>query len=197
MGKIIITGPGRAGSSFLVQLLTRLGFDTGFKVGEEGYREKWRAGCEHRLIPDCDDLAYNRRVLDAGPRVLKGPDWGLQLKFLLREGLMEVDHVLLPFRDLDVAAESRLDVGLDWGVDSTLTGVARIEDQGNIHALCLGRTIEACILYKIPCTIMHFPLLVESEEYCYQKLSIVGPIDRKDFSTCFQNLARPEQIVFR
>ena len=197
MGKIIITGPGRAGSSFLVQLLTRLGFDTGFEAGKEPYHKKLRAGCEHRLLLDHNDMAHNRRIMDAGPRVLKGPEWGVRLKFLLREGIMEVDRVLLPFRDLDVAAESRLSVGLDWMVDPTLTGLQRIEDQGNIHALCLGRTIEACIIYEIPCTILRFPLLVVNAEYCYQKLSVLGPIDRKDFNTCFRKLARPKQIVFR
>jgi len=114
VGKIIITGSGRAGTSFLVQLLTRLGEDTGFTPGDEPYSEKLRAGCEQYSITNLLNGDANREIITAAPRVLKSPDWALVLKDLLRYGWIEVDHVLIPFRDCEEAARSRLDVGLEW-----------------------------------------------------------------------------------
>ena len=37
--KTLIIGPGRAGTSFLMRVLTRLGFDTGFTRDNDGYDE--------------------------------------------------------------------------------------------------------------------------------------------------------------
>lgn len=192
MGKILITGPGRSGTTFLVMLLTRLGFDTGYEPGEEAYYPNIRAGCEKVVELDSLTADEARQALAEAPRVLKSPEWGIQLKDLLRQRIIQVDHVILPVRDLDIAAKSRLAVDLDWLLEPTQGD--KQEYQANVHALALGRAIEACLLYNVPCTTMKFPLLVQDEEYCYQKLNGVESIDREEFRVMFQELARPEQI---
>mgnify|MGYP000409602431 CR=1 FL=1 len=194
MGKIIITGSGRAGTSFLVQLLTRLGEDTGFTPGDEPYSEKLRAGCEQYSITNLLNGDANREIITAAPRVLKSPDWALVLKDLLRYGWIEVDHVLIPFRDCEEAARSRLDVGLEWQCIITDDHDEKLADQANIHALALGRTLEACWLFGIPHTVMAFPLLVQNGAYCYERLSRAFELDRKEFQNVFRELARPEQV---
>jgi hypothetical protein len=182
VGKILITGPGRSGTTFIVQLLTRLGFDTGFRPDDDTYKDDIRAGCEFIVGVDleCDSEERIRKQLREAPRVLKSPEWGLVLKGLLTLNLMEVDHVVLPVRDLDVAAKSRLDAGLDWLVDPTLKGEERQQEQVMVHAMALGRAVEAC--------------LVMNEAYCYGKLSALGRIDRGEFTRVFLELARPGQI---
>jgi len=198
-GKIFITGAGRAGTTFLIQLLTRLGEDTGFKPYTEGYCPSFRAGCEYELPYDIDSepMEEIRARIAAAPRVIKGPIWGLCLKVFLGYELGEVDHVILPFRDLDIAAESRLSVGLDWMVDNSLTGEDKIRDQANILAMVLGRTVEACMLYSIPLTFMHFPLLVQNPEHCYERLSRAFELDQSRFIEEFDLLANPRQVVFK
>ena len=81
MGKILITGPGRSGTTFIVQMLTRLGFDTGFKPGEEHYHPNLRAGCEWTIDVDLEKDSAEKisEVMKAGPRVLKSPEWGMIL----------------------------------------------------------------------------------------------------------------------
>ena len=49
--KLVITGTGRAGTTFLVQLLTELGLDTGYAPGggSEDYYEHCSAGMEQGM----------------------------------------------------------------------------------------------------------------------------------------------------
>ena len=199
MGKILITGPGRSGTTFVVQMLTRLGFDTGFRLDDEHYHPNLRAGCEWMIDVDLerDNAEHIAEVMKAGPRVLKSPEWGLILKGLLTLGLIEVDHVVIPLRDIDIAAKSRVDAGLLWWIDKRLEGDELVQDQASIMALALGRAIEACMLFSVPCTMMLFPHLVKNEAYCYRKLSALGDIDRGEHTRIFNELANPEQIKWK
>lgn len=195
MGKVIITGPGRSGTSFLVRLLTWLGEDTGYRKGERtGYSAKVRAGCEQQVIVRVLDGDIVGANLAAAPRILKSPDWAFVLKNLVRNGWMQVDHVLIPFRDLDVTAKSRLDVGLDWMMDPGGNDEERETAQANIHGLALGRTMEACWVCGLRYTVMMFPLFVQSTDYCYERLSRAFALERGVFDEAFTELARPEQI---
>ena len=178
-------------------LLTRLGFDTGFKPYYEHYADEIRAGCEWELNIDLieETLEEIREKLIKAPRVMKSPEWGMELKTIVLLKLAEIDHVVIPLRDLDVSAKSRLDVGLRWRVPDHLEGDELQEAQTEVLAMALGKAIEACMLYGIPCTMMHFPLLVKDMEYCYGKLKGLGNIDYLKFTKEFNYLARPEQIV--
>jgi hypothetical protein len=197
VGKIIITGPGRSGTSFLVQLLTRLGFDTGFQPGQEGYSEATRAGCEHRLTVSIAGGYIDREAIDNAPRILKSPAWSLALKGFVQYGGMEVDHVFIPVRDLDMAAASRLDAGLDWMVMQTDDLEAKRQDQASVIAMVLGRAVEACEVCDIPYTIMHFPRLVKDAAYCRKKLGEGLDMEGKDFENVFAELANPAQVKWR
>lgn len=198
MGKILIVGPGRSGSTFLVQLLTRLGFDTGWEPFREPYFDHVRAGCEWRI--ELDLAAPHdewRKALSRLPRILKTPEWSLVLKHFVQNEIIEVDHVFIPLRDLDIAAKSRLDVGLDWHVEPTDDYDYKLMDQASVHALALGRAVEVCEIFNIPYTIMKFPDFVENGQYCWQKLSEGLKIDRGEFSEIFSGLAKPEKIKWR
>lgn len=199
MGKIIITGPGRSGTTFVIRLLAELGFDTGFDPEDPPYREEWRAGCEWRANVDYTTLTTDelQEVIDAAPRIVKSPDWSVWLKTMLSDGVIEVDHLIVPFRDLDVSAKSRVGAGLDWLMPDDIGDEHRVEFQGNIHAMALGRVVEAAMLYSVPMTIMHFPLLVEDVDYCYSKLSVIFDVDYDEFKRAFGKLARPEQVRWK
>src|SRR3954470_21878481 len=93
--KIVITGTGRAGTTLLVQILTDLGFDTGFKV-DARISEDARAGLER-------DITHPE-----APRVVKDPGLSRRLGGYLAAGTVKIEHVLVPMRDLDVATASRV-----------------------------------------------------------------------------------------
>ncbi|MHC4635779.1 MAG: hypothetical protein ACYSYU_11315, partial [Planctomycetota bacterium] len=116
---VFITGPGRSGTTFLVQLFTRLGLDTGYEPYQEVYIESWRAGCE--AGPETDVIKQSdeaiRQAFQESPRIIKGPAWAYLLKYFHKNDLVEIEHVFMPLRDLTIAAHSRLDAGLDFLLD--------------------------------------------------------------------------------
>lgn len=201
MGKIFITGPGRSGTTFLVQLLTRLGFDTGFQPYNEVYVESWRAGCERNIPFDIATMSHEelRSNLADGPEIIKGPVWAYLLKYIYINKLAAINHVVMPIRDLSVSTESRLDVGLEYGVGVVewVSDVDKHEVQENVLAMLVGKVLEVCYVYRIPLTLMRFPTIVFSEDYCYRKVNSFVKVERSKFGEVYRDLANPEQIRHR
>ena len=188
--KVIITGSGRAGTTFLIRLLTRLGFDTGFEpYKEKGYREELRAGCERKIH---DDILQHKLTPEAKkhwdnfPEIIKGPTLSFVLRTYVRSGYVKIRHLFLPIRDLYEAADSRDSVGLQQGFE------------GDEHinswlwsSAALGNAIAAAVLFEIPTTVMRFPDVVTNSDYCYHKLSegLKMPGKRK-FNKVFKELCQ-------
>jgi hypothetical protein len=79
-GRIIITGTGRAGTTFLVQLFSELGFDTGYSA-EEAMRAVdgiSRAGLEKPLVDE------------SNPYVIKSPWFADQLAEALENRRLQI-----------------------------------------------------------------------------------------------------------
>ena len=182
MKRILIDGSGRAGTSFLVMLLTRLGVNTGFLPYEEDYRSGVRGGCEIGVT----DLDMWNEV----PKVVKSPMFIERNRADILGDKIKFKHVIIPVRDIEKAARSRIQTGIGTGTTSEL-------EQTKIIAKALGVALEVCTLKEIPMTTMIFPRLVEDEDYCYQKLSEVFKLNRKKFEKVFKELANPSQIVFK
>lgn len=176
-----------------------MGERTGLVPYNEPYSLERRAGSEYPAHPKLtmDTIDDDREIMEAAPGVLKGPAWSFCLKYLKALEIVDIDHVILPFRDLDVSTRSRLSVGLDWFIDEELTGEEKFQQQSLIHAAALGRVIESCYLWSIPCTTMHFPLFIHDKEYCYNKLSEAFSLDQSKFYREHELLARPDQIEFK
>lgn len=194
---ILITGPGRSGTTFLVQLLTRLGLDTGFTPYEEPYYDTIRAGCEQRLPfdwlwPD-EKLRAHFGTL---PRVVKGPEWSFVIKELSRRGIVDFEHVIMPIRDFGEAAKSRVGVGLHWYAIQTDDKEKQLEDQAIVLTIAAGAVVEGCVLYNIPLMLLNFPRIVEDSQYLYTKLKEAGVYKGGwgEFAPVFDELARPEQV---
>ena len=197
MGHILITGPGRSGTTFLVQLLTRLGCDTGFIPYAQAFDPAIRAGCEFESIELDGYSSANkaRAYMDTLPRVFKAPDWSWKLKGYLAKGFVDIEHVILPFRDFDISAKSRLDAGLDWMLHGASSQAEKLGEQAAVHAMVFGRTVEACYLYHIPLHIIRYPELVQSADYCYQRLDPIFDFDQGTFKVKHEELAWPSPVV--
>lgn len=202
---IVITGPGRAGTSFLVQLLTRLGFDTGFEPYYEPFREDIRAGCEWAVDTftetESGELISNENLIThfgLQPYIFKAPDWSFKMKGYLARGVIRLDHVIIPFRDFDEAAKSRLSAGLPWMVDDNITDpMERWGVQAAVHAAMFGRAMEACYLFYLPVTVLRFPLFVKDADYLFARLNPIFDINGLRFMKVFRELADPEMIQTR
>ena len=180
---LLITGTGRAGTSFLVRYLTALGFDTHLSRQGDGafWDESAQAGLEDiPLAGDPDTLPY----------VIKSPWLALHPESLGRR--VTLDGIIVPVRNLDEAAMSRVVIerqAIDraapwmaeadqcWDAWGTVPGgvVYSLEplDQARILAVGLHRIIEYALMRDIPLALLAFPRVIEDGAYLHARLAPV------------------------
>lgn len=196
---VVISGTGRAGTTFLVQLLTHLGLDTGFDVNTmestltarlAGLYPIARAGLEM----DIRDVS--------APYIVKSPF----LCDLLEEALassVQIDHAIIPVRQFDAAAASRahiqkLTTGNADGRDLVAGGLwdtDKADNQVDLLRMKFTTLIEVLVRHDIPMTFLGYPRLVRDPDYLYAKLNfLLADIDFVSFQTVFDRIVRPEWI---
>jgi len=186
----IISGTGRAGTTFLVQLLTELGLDTGFGHPGEEVSPISHAGMEWDLYDkDAPYIVKNPWICDYLDQVLAG-------------GEIVIDHAFVPVRDLFQAAQSRRDVVMRAGavtdpraVRGGLWHTSNPASQELALTLQLYKLTRALTKYDIPTTMLDFPRFIHEPEYLYEKLKPILPgIERDRFIQAHQATARPDLI---
>jgi hypothetical protein len=190
-GKIYISGTGRAGTTFLVQLLTRLGEDTGFKSGKatKAYFPTARAGLEKDI--------FDKR----GPRIIKSPFLCDRVDDVLAAGIM-IDHVVIPVRNFSDAADSRRHVQMKTtgaqdgrGVAGGLWDTEKADLQEHVLGLKFGRLVEALVRNEIGMTFLSFPRFTRDPDYLYEQIGFLLPgIEREAFIDAFAEEVRPELV---
>ena len=187
---IIISGTGRAGTTFLVQLLTALGLETGF------------TDTHSEVYPNCNaGMEWDIRDPNA-PYIIKNPWLCDYLDDVMESGDLIIDHAIIPVRDLYSAAESRRDVSRRSDAANS-PGVIR----GGLWHTEIPKYQEAVLAnqqYKIiytiskrdiPLTLLSFPRLIHDSEYLYRKIEFVlNGIGYLRFQEIFKQTAQPELL---
>lgn len=190
-GHIVISGTGRAGTTFLVELFTTLGMDTGFSdtASSDSYFPKANAGLERSLLdPDA-------------PQIVKNPYFCDQVDAAVAAGI-PISHVIIPVRRFEEAAASRIHVqqrttGHQDGpaVAGGLWGTVTASEQLPILRQKFSSLVEALVRNDIPMTFLAFPRLTGDADYLFDKLSPLLPrVSKKEFVTAFRARARPEVV---
>ncbi len=199
---VVITGTGRAGTTFLVQILTYLGFETGFTPQDVGQhvRAASRAGLEHDIREE------------SAPYIVKSPWFCDHAAQVLKRDDILVEHVFVPMRNLHAAAESRRYVQETTASELTLVSrlVSRLKpswihgglwhtsrkgEQEDILLRQVYRLALALSESSVPVTFMHYPTLVKDSMYLFAKLApVLGDITPDQFNGAFQRAVRPEWV---
>lgn len=197
---VVITGTGRCGTTFLVQLLTRLGLDTGFSEGELERNNVAHAGLEHDI----------RR--EGSPFIVKSPWFCSYADEVFARPDIVVEHVFVPMRDLHAAAESRRRVTRMHLAQLPLLrrlrhGLRRKKIAGGLmHTSDPDRQEEVLLeqLYRlmlalsqsaVPVTFLQYPRLVTDCRYLFEKLKPILPgITMEFFAEVFDRTLRPELV---
>jgi hypothetical protein len=189
---IIISGTGRSGTTFLVQLFTAIGLDTGFSDLESNVFENCHAGMEW-------DLRHPQ-----APYVVKSPWLCDYLDEALAGGGIVIDHALVPVRDLFSAAESRRqvtarsnpgDFPAEHGIPGGLWHTDRPEDQEDVLTHQLYKLMHALAKRDIPLTLLHFPRFVYDADYAYRKIQFALPdVSFEAFKVVFGRVAQPHLV---
>lgn len=163
-GKVVIAGTGRAGTTLLVQLLTDLGLDTGFSP-------------DHLLDGAHAGLEADIETPEA-PRIVKDPRLSLRLGGFLDADLVEVEHVIVPIRDLDVAVASRVRnarYGSKFLVPGGLFDTASATRQKEALCLISYELLWTIARHDLPHTLLVFPRFAVDWEYTWRKLAFLDP----------------------
>ena len=210
---VVITGTGRSGTTFLVELLTNLGLDTGFSPENTSQLkdEVAHAGLERNI--DDKDCPY----------IIKNPGFCDQAKDVLQRNDIIIDHIYVPMRDLHAAAESRRRVTrmnlsregaktrmkrqwlqLCYGKQSftdkiydggIIPGPKTKKKQEEILFDRLYNLLLAASNSEVPVTFMHYPRITKDCSYLYAKLEGLLPdITYEYFRLTFASTVRTELI---
>jgi len=201
-GHVVITGTGRAGTTFLVQLLTNLNLDTGYNAEtmSKGIQENARAGLENDVRKDSSPyIVKSTYFCDYASEVVKRED-------------LRLEHVFIPVRDLFAAAESRRFVTRK--AVSKMPFLKRLKNTikppkvagGLMHSrvkrkqetILMGQLYNLILALSeahIPVTLLQFPKLVKDSAYLYEKLKpILRAISYAEFASTFARTVRPELV---
>jgi hypothetical protein len=183
--KVVITGTGRAGTTLLVQVLTDLGLDTGFDPDTE-IDERVHAGLETGI-----------EAADA-PRIVKNPNLSRRLGELLDARKVEIEHVIIPIRAIDIAAASRVrntEYGSNLHTFGGLFGTARATRQREALALLLYELMYTVARFELPHTLLLFPRFAQDWEYTYAQLGFLDPsVPAERWREALERRARPDLI---
>jgi hypothetical protein len=186
---IIISGTGRAGTTFLVQLFTVLGFDTGFN-DISAVSPHSNAGME-----------WDIRI-EGAPHIIKSPWLCDYLDDVLEESDIVIDHAIIPIRHLGAAAESRRDVSrrtdknlYPGDIPGGLWHTNNPHDQDAILAGKLYKIVFTLAKRDIPMTLLHFPRFIHDPEFLYRKIgATLQGMKYERFLEAFLQVARPDLI---
>lgn len=191
---ILISGTGRSGTTYLVQLFTALGFDTGFDMNQENTSPDCNAGMEWDL--------RNSNL----PFIVKSPWMCEYLDSVLSNGDIHIEHLIVPVRDLFSAAESRRDVmrrteinGLkgSQNVPGGLWGTSDPAMQEQALTERFYKLLWTTAKYDVPLTLLEFPRIVHESEYLRKKLiPIFGRwrLQKKRFNYAFSLVSQPNLV---
>lgn len=185
MGHLVISGPGRAGTTLLVQILDRLGFDTGADQLE--YFDHANAGLEAEFVPG------------EAPYVVKKPDLIFTLTADLQAGTVtstDIDWLVIPLRDLDQATASRLAVtGRTGDPEGALTGTKRPRSQREALAVGVYSLLLASAAYEIPTLLLDYPRFALDPAYAYRRLQpALGQVTEAQFAAAHEQTVDPTRI---
>lgn len=180
--KVIITGPGRSGTTLIMQLLTELGFDTGFDPSAMNISAISHAGLEQGLFTE-----PHRKAPLTPNYIIKSPLISDNLVLGCERGDLVVDHVYIPIRPLEQVARSRarvsaLEAGHPGGLDAGLD----VQAQMDRSARSLYKLISTVARFDLPHTLIDFPRLTEDPGYLYDKLAyLCAGVDYERFCAVF------------
>jgi len=186
---LLISGTGRAGTTFLMQLFTELGLDTGFANVADGIHQGCSAGMEWPLT----DI-----FTKSAPYVVKAPILAERITEVLEAPEIVVDCMIIPIRELHAAAESRREVSRQAkrrGAPGGLWLTNKPRQQEAALAMQFHHLVQALTRHDVPIIWLDFPRLVRDAEYLYAKLRSTLPgKDFAAFTRAFQAVSRPELV---
>lgn len=115
MEKILITGTGRCGTTFLIKLFSFLDFNTGYD--RNNYKSSISTNCNSGMERSYKDN-YN---------IIKNPTFIMDIETISKDTSIIIKNVIIPIRDLKISAKSRVNHGKQngglWNAENELSQI--------------------------------------------------------------------------
>lgn len=154
MSKIIITGTGRCGTTFLIKLFSFLGYDTGYT--RENYKANIFENCNSGM-----EREYNENY-----SILKNPDFMEKWDKIIKD--INIKLVIIPIRDYKESALSRESHKFDAG---GLWNAGNMKEQLIYYNKLMADYIFYMAKYDIPTFFLDFNKMVNDKKYLFDKLN--------------------------
>ena len=217
---IVITGPGRSGTSFLANLYQNLGFDPG-----GGWEADKRAGLEERSVVKmntklCEELGApigppprtplgqqrwhlvneladkhgkKLRKLAEEREVVKDPRFCWTLRVWVAAGA-PIEHVVLTLRRVEDVIGSAAHAGMRKPVDQV--SVEQLNNARSTVTYRIGAVVTAAAESGIPYSTLWFPNYLSDPEALYRALAFPRPLSLDAFLVGFRRTVKPELVNF-
>jgi hypothetical protein len=168
MEKVLITGTGRCGTTFLMKLFSFLDFNTGYN--RKNYKLSISPNCNSGMERQYKDIYY----------ILKNPTFINDIEDIVKDATIKIKNVIIPIRDLKLSAISRVKHGKQNG------GLWNAEDelsQINFYKNILTNYILISTKHEINTTFIDFDKMVNDKAYLFNKLTHILREKNIDFET--------------
>jgi len=156
MTKILITGTGRCGTTFLIKLFTFLGFDTGFT----------KENFQHFIFENCN--AGMEKPIISEHKFLKNPLFIENIEEIVNK--YKIELVIIPVRNYEKSAISRVrhenNCGGLWNADN-------YDNQLVFFHKIIANYLYCMTKYEIPTIFLDFDKMTNQPYYLYEKLGSI------------------------
>ena len=163
MEKILITGTGRCGTTFLIKLFSFLDFQTGYN--RNNYRSSISSNCNSGMERQYHENFY----------ILKNPTFMTDIERIVQNPTIKIKKVILPIRDLKLSAVSRVRHGKKNG---GLWNATDEKSQIDFYKNILTHYVLISTKYNIDTIYLDFDKKVNDKIYLYNKLKTI--LDEKN-----------------
>ena len=177
MEKILITGTGRCGTTFLIKLFSFLKFNTGYN--KNNYNLSISSNCNSGMERDYKDNYY----------VLKNPTFMRDIENIVKDTSIIIKHIIIPIRDLKISANSRVRHGnKNGGLWNAVTELEQI----NFYKDILTNYLFISTKYDINTIFIDFDKMIKNKIYLFNKLKNIldeNNIDLETFSRVYDEVS--------
>jgi hypothetical protein len=169
--KIIITGTGRCGTTFLMKIFSFLGMDTGYTL--ENYKEN--------IDPLCN--AGMEQNMSSKHMIIKNPLFMNFMDFAIK--MMKIKYVIIPIRDYGKSAQSRKKIGEGNG---GYWNASNEQEQISFYHKIMSQYLLTMVKYDIPTIFIDFEKMIYSPNYLYTQLEKIFQelnISKNDFNIAY------------
>ena len=177
MEKILITGTGWCGTTFLIKLFSFLDFDTGYN--RDNYHLSILSNCNSGMEKNYNDKYY----------ILKNPSFMKDIENIVKDTSIKIKNIIIPIRDLGMSAKSRVKHGTLYG------GLWNAKDeltQINFYKNILTNYILITTKYDINTIFIDFDRMINDDIYLFNKLKNIldeKHIDLSTFSSVYNEVS--------